>query len=292
MTQTYDELKNRLATIHDLRMAGRQSWAGTSTRRCRRAARSCAREQLATLDGFTHELFIDEEIGRLLDELRDYEESARLRLRRGEPDPRRAARLREGEAGAAELRAEMTRDRRARAAGLDRGAREVGLRDLPAPSEAERRAHAPLHRLLRGLRRSATTSLLDDFERGHDDAPRCARSSTSSARARAADRADRRERRRASTTRRCTATSRSSSSARSCARGARAAGLRPRELAARPDGAPVRDRASGTGDMRLTTRYDRDDLAVGAVRSDPRVRPRALRAGRRPGARAHAALRR
>ena len=75
MTQTYDELRNRLATIHDLRMAQAiLSW-DQHTKMPPKGAELRA-EQLSTLDRFTHELFIDDEIGRLLDELSDYEESA------------------------------------------------------------------------------------------------------------------------------------------------------------------------------------------------------------------------
>src|SRR5580765_4077872 len=66
-------------------------------------------EQLGTLDKFSHELFIDDEIGRLLDELRDYEASAGhdsdegslIRIARREYE--KAKRV------PAELRAEMTR---------------------------------------------------------------------------------------------------------------------------------------------------------------------------------------
>ena len=131
MTQTYDELKDRLATIHDLRMARAILGWDQHTKMPPRGGEVRA-EQLGTLDRFSHELFIDDEIGRLLDELRDYEESAGLRLRRGEPDPHRAARLREGEAGAGRAARRDDARRRERATGLDRGAREVGLLDLPA----------------------------------------------------------------------------------------------------------------------------------------------------------------
>ena len=71
--QTYDELRSRLATIVDVRRAaGLLSWdqhvmmppGGAKTRA----------EQLATLGRIAHELFIDDDIGRLLDELRPYEE--------------------------------------------------------------------------------------------------------------------------------------------------------------------------------------------------------------------------
>ena len=108
MTQTYDELKNRLATIHDLRMAQAILGWDQHTKMPPRGAELRA-EQLSTLDGFTHELFIDEEIGRLLDDLRDYEENAGYDsdeaslIRVARRDYEKAKRV------PAELRAEMTR---------------------------------------------------------------------------------------------------------------------------------------------------------------------------------------
>ena len=108
MTQKYDELRNRLATIHDLRMAQAILGWDQHTKMPPKGAELRA-EQLSTLDRFTHELFIDDEIGRLLDELSDYEESAGydsdeaslIRIARRDYD--KAKRV------PAELRAEMTR---------------------------------------------------------------------------------------------------------------------------------------------------------------------------------------
>ena len=108
MTQTYEELKNRLATIHDLRMAQAILGWDQHTKMPPRGAELRA-EQLSTLDRFTHELFIDDEIGRLLDELRDYEESAghdsdeASLIRVTRRDYEKAKRV------PGELRAEMTR---------------------------------------------------------------------------------------------------------------------------------------------------------------------------------------
>ena len=63
MTQKYDELRNRLATIHDLRMAQAILGWDQHTKMPPKGAELRA-EQLSTLDRFTHELFIDDEIGR------------------------------------------------------------------------------------------------------------------------------------------------------------------------------------------------------------------------------------
>ena len=75
--------------------------------------------------------------------------------------------------------------------------------------------------------------------------------------------------------------------ARVLAQGARADGLRPRGWRLDPTVHPFA-MSAGTKDIRLTTRYDETDLERRAVRDDPRVRPRLLRGGRRPGARADA----
>jgi carboxypeptidase Taq len=108
VTQTYEELKNRLAAIHDLRMAQAILGWDQHTKMPPKGAELRA-EQLSTLDGFTHELFIDDEIGRLLDDLREYEESAGYDsdeaslIRVTRRDYEKAKRV------PAELRAEMTR---------------------------------------------------------------------------------------------------------------------------------------------------------------------------------------
>jgi carboxypeptidase Taq len=108
VTQTYDELKDRLATIHDLHMAGAILGWDQHTKMPPGGSEVRA-EQLSTLHRFSHELFIDDEIGRLLDELRDYEESAgrdsdeASLIRVARRDYEKAKRV------PPELRAEMTR---------------------------------------------------------------------------------------------------------------------------------------------------------------------------------------
>ena len=75
MTTTYEELKTRLASIHDLQMARSILGWDQHTKMPPRGGEVRA-EQLGTLDRFSHELFIDDEIGRLLEELRPFEEQA------------------------------------------------------------------------------------------------------------------------------------------------------------------------------------------------------------------------
>jgi carboxypeptidase Taq len=108
VSKTYEELKSRLASIHDLHMARSILGWDQHTKMPPRGGEVRA-EQLGTLDRFSHELFIDDEIGRLLEELRDYEEEvgpdslegSLIRITRR--DYEKAKRV------TPELRAEMTR---------------------------------------------------------------------------------------------------------------------------------------------------------------------------------------
>ena len=59
MTQTYDELKDRLATIYDLHMAGAILGWDQHTKMPPGGSEVRA-EQLGTLHKFSHELFIDD----------------------------------------------------------------------------------------------------------------------------------------------------------------------------------------------------------------------------------------
>jgi carboxypeptidase Taq len=74
VTEKYEELKSRLATIHDLRMARAILGWDQHTKMPPKAGPLRA-EHLGTLDRFIHELFIDDEIGKLLEDARGYEES-------------------------------------------------------------------------------------------------------------------------------------------------------------------------------------------------------------------------
>ena len=104
----YEELKTRMAGIHDLRMAQAILGWDQHTKMPPKAGELRA-EQLSTIDRFSHELFIDDEIGALLEELRPYEEGldsdsdeARL-IRVTRHDYEKAKRV------PSELRAEMTK---------------------------------------------------------------------------------------------------------------------------------------------------------------------------------------
>lgn len=74
MTAAYDELRARLAEIHDIgRAAGVLAWDQRVTMPPLGAAARA--ETLATLSRIAHEKFVDDEIGRLLEQLRPFEES-------------------------------------------------------------------------------------------------------------------------------------------------------------------------------------------------------------------------
>ncbi len=108
MNQKFLELKNRLAEIHDLNKVGWVLGWDQQTMMPPRGAAVRA-EQMATLQKVAHEKFTSPEIGRLLDDLRSYEESlsydsdeaSLIRVARRDYD--KAKRV------PSELRAEMTR---------------------------------------------------------------------------------------------------------------------------------------------------------------------------------------
>ena len=238
MTKTYEELKTRLASIHDLHMARSILGWDQHTKMPPKGGEVRA-EQLGTLDRF---------VARALHRRRDRPPprgAPRLRggsrpgLARGEPDPDHAPRLREGEARPVGASRRDDPRRRDRAAPLDRGAREVRLLDLPPVPGAQRRAHARVHRVLRrhglrvGVRRRARR-----LRRGHDLGRRPCRLRRAQARAGPAHRADSgalRPGRGLVAARRLP--DREATGVR--ARGGGAVRLRPRELAARPDGASL-----------------------------------------------------
>jgi carboxypeptidase Taq len=108
MNETFDKLKTRLAEITDLRKSGSLLGWDQQTIMPQAAAATRA-EQLATLGKLAHELFVAPETGRLLDEVRSYEDSidpdsddARL-IRVTREDYEKASRV------PSELRAELTR---------------------------------------------------------------------------------------------------------------------------------------------------------------------------------------
>jgi carboxypeptidase Taq len=70
----YEELRRLLAEVIDLsRVAGLAAWDQRT--KMPPAAAPVRAEQLGTITRITHERFVSDEIGRLLEELRDYEES-------------------------------------------------------------------------------------------------------------------------------------------------------------------------------------------------------------------------
>jgi carboxypeptidase Taq len=71
---SYDTLKTKLSEIHDLVKAGSLLAWDQQTMMPTEGGEMRA-QQLATVGKFTHELFISDEIGNLLEELRPYEES-------------------------------------------------------------------------------------------------------------------------------------------------------------------------------------------------------------------------
>jgi len=73
VTKTYEELKTRLAAIHDLRMARAILGWDQHTKMPPKAGEIRA-EQLGTLDHLSHELFISDEIGELLEEVAGQED--------------------------------------------------------------------------------------------------------------------------------------------------------------------------------------------------------------------------
>ncbi len=108
MKDRYDELTRRLAAIYDVRMSRAiLSW-DQHTKMPAKGGEARA-EQLSTLDRISHEMFVADDIGELLEELRPYEESldydsdeaSLLRITRR--DYEKARRI------SSDLRAEMTR---------------------------------------------------------------------------------------------------------------------------------------------------------------------------------------
>ncbi len=142
------ELRARLAEVSDLsRAAGVLGWDQRVTMPPR--GTEARAEQLSTLGRIVHERFTDDEVGRLLDraeplvEAQPYDSDDRSLVRVTRRDWEKARRV------PTELRAEMTLAGRARAPRLGRGAPDQRLRLVPAVPADERRAEAPLRRVLR-----------------------------------------------------------------------------------------------------------------------------------------------
>ena len=164
MTETLEHLKRRLAEITDLHRTSRLLFWDQQTMMPPGGAQARA-DQLATIRRMAHELFVADETGRLLDELRGYEESldresddaSLIRVTRS--DYEKARRV------PADLQAEMAR------------AGSEGLR-----AWADAKARADFARFLPALERNVELKhryiacyeptdevydiLLDDYERG------------------------------------------------------------------------------------------------------------------------------
>jgi carboxypeptidase Taq len=108
MEKTFTELKNRLAEVVDLRRAAALLSWDQHTKMPPGGARARA-EQLATVGRIAHELFTSDDVGRMLEELRPYEEQLQADsdeaslIRVSRRDWEKARRV------PPELRAEMTR---------------------------------------------------------------------------------------------------------------------------------------------------------------------------------------
>ena len=202
-----------------------------------------AAQQLTTLDRIAHEKFVSDEIGALLEDLAGYEQQLDYDSDDASPDPHDAPRLRQvaprpGRAG----RRDDRRGRRG-ARRLGEGARGQRLRALPPPPRARGRAEAPLHRLLRGLRR-AVRRPPRRLRAGDEDGRGARGLRRPEGRARAADRRDRLGRRRRRVHVRPVADRRA---ARVLARDHQALRLRRVVRPARPDRAPVRGQLGHPG---------------------------------------------
>ena len=177
MTDAFSTLKSRLAEISDLRRVGGLLFWDQQTMMSPAGAPIRA-DQLATINRMAHELFVSDEIGRLLAqasseiETLDPESDEACIVRVTREDCEKARRVPPA------LRAEMTR---ASSQGLQAwvGAKAkadfaVFLPALERNVELKRR----VRRLLRA-RRGAVRHPARRLRARHDEPPRCARSSTS-----------------------------------------------------------------------------------------------------------------
>ena len=239
-------------------------------------------EALATLGRIAHEKFVDDEIGSPARAAASARGVARVRLGRREPHPRHAPRL--GEAAPRPDRAPRRADPRggARQPGLDRGARDERLREVPPGARAEPRAEAALRRVLRVGRLAVHAAprrlraVHEDVRgrRGVRDDPPGARPSSCA-------------RHRASTRRSSSCRTRPTAQREFYERILATLGFEEGSYRLDPTVHPFCTSFS-TRDVRMTTRYDETGLDVALV-DDARGGPRPLRARDRAVARADAA---
>ena len=277
----YETLRTKLGEIHDIvKSASLLGWDQQVLMPSRGA--EARAYQLGTLGKLAHELFVSDEIGSLLEELRSVRGEPRLRLARREPDPRRAPRLREGGS------------RAARAVGGDhaRRARSRFGVWVEARANSDYESFRPwLEQLVELKHRYVECyppadelydTLLDDYEQGMKaadvraifDRLKEVLIPLVEAAAPAA-------------TPQVKGTFPARRPATAVARDREALRLRRDRLAARHRAAPVRAVARDAGHPHHDARAG--GLARRALRRDARVRPRPVRGRRRSGVRAHAA---
>ena len=107
MEERFDELKTRLAEIHDLRRSLEMLF-WDQTVMMPPGGGPVRGQQLTTLDKIAHEKFVSDDIGVLLEDLDRVRAAARLRLRRGVADPHDPPRLRQAAPRPGRAAAEMT----------------------------------------------------------------------------------------------------------------------------------------------------------------------------------------
>ena len=164
MNATFEQLRTRLAEISDLRKAGQLlSWDQQTM--MPPAGAGGRAEQLATLGRMAHELFVSPETGRLLEELRPYEESL-------DPDSDEASLIRvsrrdfeKASRVPGDLRAELTR---AAAQGYQVWLEAKAASDFGKFLPALERNVELVHRYVECFEPGEETYdvLLDDYERG------------------------------------------------------------------------------------------------------------------------------
>ena len=146
LSSRFDELLRRLGEIYDLQRAG-QLLAWDQETKMPPLGAAARAEQLATLARLAHDRATAPELGELLEELRELEESSEpesfeaslIRVARHDYEKKRSV--------PSELRAEMTPRRLARLRRLARGACGRGLRALPPAPRPPAGAHARVRRV-------------------------------------------------------------------------------------------------------------------------------------------------
>ena len=285
MADPIEQLRKRTGELSDLgRVSGLLDWDQQTMMPPQGAAGRA--EGRATLERIRHELFVSPETGRIARGRRGGAERDRPRLGRGEADLEHDAPAREGcpRPGGAD-RGDRPRGL-ARAGGVGPGARELGLRLVRAVPRAQRRAGAPLRRLLRRLRARLRRAARRFRARNEG---RAGRGPVRRAEGRAG--ADDRDARRARRPRRRVG----DRGQFPVDRQRRFVSETVRTMGFDPAGWRLDDAVHpfatsfGNRDVRITTRWDERSLVSSLYAGDARVRPRPVRGRDRGLAPAHAA---